>query len=218
MDISDFDQNILHNRFVILDFETVTPKGRSPLPIELGALMLGPDLKQDASFSFEKLMSLPKGIEMNSFEINQTGILPKDLEEKEPPEKVLADFNDLFENTSYIYVAQFAKYDYSVLKQYPTIVPHVVNSPFIDTIKLAQFLIPFQSSYKLDALAKYFSIELPLTRHRAMIDVEITLEVLRSLILLGLNKKFYTTQDLLHIAGINIPRKKKIVSEQIPLF
>lgn len=72
--------NILLDKivFLIIDFETINPKGISPEPIELGVVKLKNKLIEESS-SISWLIQPPKNLHLNKFDILQTGIKESDL-------------------------------------------------------------------------------------------------------------------------------------------
>ena len=177
------DNFLRKQTFVIVDFETLTPKGRSPVPIELGALKIS-DLKVDRNYKI------------------QTGITNYDVEKACSAETVFEKF-DTFLNIdeSYILVAQNASYEAAIISRYSDYCKNLSAISFIDTIKLAKFLIPNLENYKLDTLAHFFNVKIPPNRHRALPDVIITVNIFLCLLIM-LNGKIHSVQELLKIAGL----------------
>ena len=102
-------------------------------------------------------------------------------------------------------VAHNAPYDASLLQRYAETCPHILQQPFVDTVKLARHLLPHLRSHSLDALAEHFDLSPPLRRHRALPDVRLTCDVL--LRLLELWQERYADQRLrvlYQVAGVNM--------------
>lgn len=69
---------IKNTEFLVIDFETITPKGRSPEPIEVGILKIKEN-NIDKELSFDWLIRPPKDLHLTYFDTIQTGIREKDL-------------------------------------------------------------------------------------------------------------------------------------------
>ena len=65
--------------FVVLDFETLTPKGRPPEPLELGAMRINPGFRIDPKFRISWLIRPPDGVPITPFDTAQTGIRWEDV-------------------------------------------------------------------------------------------------------------------------------------------
>ena len=55
------DKLVIDTEFLVIDFETITPKGRSPEPIELGMLRIVEN-KIDLKAGIDFLIKLPQGL------------------------------------------------------------------------------------------------------------------------------------------------------------
>ncbi|MFJ5850573.1 exonuclease domain-containing protein [Streptomyces sp. NPDC092903] len=55
-------------------------------------------------------------------------------------------------------------------------------TPLLDTLRLAKAVVPGLGSYGLDSLLGHYGIPRPAGRHRAMPDVEVTVQVLTRLL------------------------------------
>ena len=64
--------------FLVIDFETITPKGRPPEPIEVGILRIKQN-KIDNNASIDWLIKPPEGLHLTRFDTSQTGITEQDL-------------------------------------------------------------------------------------------------------------------------------------------
>lgn len=69
---------IKDTEFLVIDFETITPKGRSPEPIEVGVLRISNN-QIDEKASVDFLIKPPEGLHLTDFDTMQTGIKEKDL-------------------------------------------------------------------------------------------------------------------------------------------
>ena len=220
MNIANLNQiKIEEASFVVLDFETVTPKGRPPEPIELAAMRINPGPQVDHKFKFDNLISPPDGAPLTPFDTAQTGIRWNDVRDKPSVSVVLRELDALLQDRKYLFIAQNARYEAAIINRFPDACQHIINMPFIDTIALAKYLIPTMLNYKLDSLAKYFSIPTPVNRHRALPDVEITLQIFLKLLGMGRkSNKILRVIDLRRIAQIKIKKYRSKKANQRTLF
>lgn len=189
--------------FVVLDFETVTPKGRPPEPIELAVMRIGPGLQVDSQFSFDWLIRPPEGAPITPFDTAQTGIRWDDVRDAPPAAAVLKKFKALLQGYEYVLVAQNARYEASLILRFSNECRNVAGMPFIDTVALARYLVPDLPNHKLNTLADHFSVNIPLQRHRALPDVEMTVQIFLKLLEIGQTTNRITwVVDLKRVAGI----------------
>lgn len=198
--------------FLGFDFETLTPKGRPPEPIELGVLRLRADLSKDPSYSFHEYIKPPKGVVFTSFDINQTGIRPEHVANARAASEVLSDFDKSFDFSNSVFVAQNAKYDFSIFKRFENVMPNAINRPFLDTVKIAKHIFPDAKSFNLDSLAELTGVDVPKGRHSALVDVELTLAVFAKLVQLCIEENILCISQLLEIGQITDFGKPKQTS------
>lgn len=194
--------------FVVLDFETVTPKGRPPEPIELAALRILPGLTVDAEFRFDRLIKPPAGAPITPFDTAQTGITAQNVAGAPDASSVLQEFDWSLRGMPCVLVAQNARYEASILQRFSADCPVAAASTMLDTVGLAKHLCPDLPNHKLDTLARHFSIPIPVQRHRALPDVELTVHVLLALLLRPGAPK--TLAELRRVAGINRPPQREM--------
>ena len=196
--------------FVVLDFETVTPKGRPPEPIELAALRILPGLVTDPTFKFDRLIKPPDGAPITSFDTAQTGIRAQDVERAPDASTVLREFDQLFQGMPCVLVAQNARYEASILQRFALDCPAAAALAIIDTVTLAKHVCPGLPNYKLNTLAQRFAIPVPVQRHRALPDVELTVSVFKSLVTEARTAPGLSTiAELEHVAVVNRPAQKE---------
>lgn len=209
--------NVDEAYYVVLDFETVTPKGRPPEPIELAAMRIMPGRELDKEFKVDRLIRPPEGASITPFDTAQTGIRWEDVRNAPTVNPVLKELERRLEGIEYVMVAQNARYEAAIIRRFSSECPRVSKMLFVDTVALAKHLLSGLQNYKLDTLASHFSIPIPVHRHRALPDVQITVQVFLQLLKLGLSvKKIRTVGDLRRTSGI----KTDIEGEtpQISLF
>lgn len=194
---------------VVLDFETtdIAPgTGRFPEPIELAGMRLGPGLKVDTGFTFSSLIKPPAHATITPFIHRLTGIAPADVVDAPPLAEVLGTLNERLRATPSILVAHHAPFDASILWRYVQHCPKVATSRFVDSCALARTLVPGLQRYGLDSLCEHYALPIPKNRHRALADVELTIEVMRRLIHAAQARDLRTVGALWDLAGLKTPR------------
>lgn len=188
--------------FVIVDFETVTPKGYPPEPIELGAMRVSKGLHIDGSFARSWLIKPPEHAPLTAFDTQQTGIHWQDLRDQPAAQVSLAEFEALLQEDAYVLVAHNASYEAAIFQRYAQNCPRVTAMPCIDTLALGKRLAPGLANYKLDTLASHFSLPIPAARHRALPDVELTVKIFLRLLEMRAQASITTIADLSRVAGL----------------
>ena len=216
---TDATQSIRRASFVVLDFETVTPAGRPPEPLELAVMHIAPGLSVDRAWSRSWLIKPPEGAPLTPFDTQQTGIRAQDIQEAPDASAVLKEFDHCVPRGTVVFVAHNARYDASIVRRFAQECPFAASRPWIDTLALGKHLVPNLPNYTLDTLAHHFALPIPQQRHRALPDVRLTVQVLLLLISLQQERHPTTTiADVLHIAGIPTPSRQQEIPTQTSLW
>lgn len=195
-------KQIKDTEFLVIDFETITPKGRSPEPIEVGVLRIKQN-QIDKEASVDWLIKPPDGLHLTEFDIKQTGIREEDLEDKPNALTVIKKIDKSCTKKNYVFIAQNAKYEANILSHYTDECKGIAKTPIIDTILLAKYIFPNLQNYKLDTLANTLGIQIPKNRHRALADCFLTAQVFIEMLKLQKEKiELINLEDLLRIAEI----------------
>lgn len=190
---------LLEQSFMVIDFETVTPKGVPPEPIQLGLVQID-NLQVSQTKQKFWFIKPPSFAPLTEFDTQQTGITEKDLQNAKNSNEIFNILEEVCGRNDYVFIAQNANYELSICKRFYEGREKLGKIKFIDTIKLAKLAFPNEKSYKLDNLAKLFSIEIPKTRHTALTDCILTGEIFIKLVeKLGIKDK----ETLLDKASIN---------------
>lgn len=173
--------DIKKQKFLVIDFETVTPAGFPAQPIQLGIVevdYLGvSEVKKKSWF-----ISPPDFAPLTWQDTMQTGITMTDLKNAKSAETVFDSLEDICSREDYILVAQNAIYEWNIIQRYIMNRPNLKKIKIIDTIKLAKLAYPSQSSYKLDRIAQLLNIDIPMGRHNALVDCILTGKVFLKLL------------------------------------
>jgi DNA polymerase-3 subunit epsilon len=199
--------------FIVLDFETVTPKGRPAEPIELAAMRVGAGLKIDPSFEVNLLIKPPEGAPVTPFDTAQTGIRSSDVENAPDAQTALSQLEDLVQGDEFVFVAQNARYEAGILLRFADVCPYVASVPFIDTVRLGRYLVPDLSNYKLETLAEHFALPLPPDRHRALPDVRLTTLIFLNLMQVGRMMKSWGVVG--HVRTVSEGKKRDSAQESL---
>lgn len=207
--------NINDAKFLVIDFETTTPKGYPPEPIELGLVRVdGTQIDSSAQKSW--FIKPPVHAPLTSFDTSQTGITSKDLINAKSSGEIFDILEKICGKQDYVFVAQNAKYERSVCERFYERRPSLAGRRFIDTILLAKHILPNLPNFKLDTLAKTLGIQIPPDRHRALADCIITAQVLSRLLS---QSELTDINQLFSIAEVK--EQKEILphkNEQLTLF
>ena len=161
--------------FVVFDIETTGLDSLSNEIIEIGALKVKDGKVVD---TFDHLIKPSHPI--SDFITNLTGITNEMVETAETIEEVLTQFiNFIGDNILMGHNVNFdINFVYEHAEKYNN---HILNNDFIDTLRLARKLLPELSHHRLSDLADYYNID-KTGHHRALKDVEMTLEVYNHLV------------------------------------
>lgn len=190
--------------FVIIDFETTTPKGHPAQPIEVAAL--GLRYQRDTwvrSGNYDSLIQPPEFAPVTPADTAQTGITAAVLETAPAPRVVFSSLDRRFSGERpLLLVAQNAVTEANIIYNQREYCPRMAHANFIDTVTLAKSVLPTLPNYRLDTLLQHFSIRRPKDRHRAPADVEITAQVFLRLIHIANNvPQFGSLAALAKLAG-----------------
>jgi len=158
---------------VVLDVETT---GLSPEQNEIIELALI-RLENGQRTVFERLVN--PGVPIPSFISRLTGIRSVDVADAEDIYTVLGQALPLLEGATLI--IQNAGFDLGFLTPRLRKLGYRLDNPVVDTIDWARRALPGLGKRGLDALAWAFDLEPMTARHRALGDVETTLQVAREM-------------------------------------
>jgi DNA polymerase-3 subunit epsilon len=198
------DPDFAATTYVVIDFETTTPAGYRPEPIEVAALALqarGGRLVE--VLRWQALMRPPTHAPVNAFDASQTGITPQMVASRPLAAVILAELDALLDAPPYRLVAHHAPTEGGILYDYRACCPRLAATALLDTVRLARVVFPDLPSHSLDVLLDHVGIGWPAGRHRAMPDVEVTAELFRRLIDTGSSAGLWRClADLTTAAGI----------------
>ncbi len=180
------DERFQATCFVVLDFEATTPTGYRPEPIDIAAIALrvtGGELREVSRFA--ALMRPPEHAPVTPFDTEQTGITAAMVADQPTAGEILARLDSRLTEPPYLLVAHNAPTEAGIVYDYRQHCPTLAAIDFLDTVRLARIVYPDLFSHRLDVLINHLGIPRPADRHRALADVEITVEVFRRLIAEG---------------------------------
>ncbi|UOD34895.1 3'-5' exonuclease [Deferribacteraceae bacterium V6Fe1] len=171
MSILGLNKPLNEYTFTVVDTETT---GLSPYKgaelLEISAVRINSDFKLDLNNHFTTLIKPEKPIPSKTIEIN--GIDDKMVENAPVVHEILPKFAEFAENT--VFIAHNAKFDFTFINYYMK--KHSIDCKLIcilDTVNIAKKFFPNIGRYNLDALIRYFNIDVKIEnsfRHRALFD------------------------------------------------
>jgi DNA polymerase-3 subunit epsilon len=178
------DEDFRATTFHVIDFETTTPRGYRPEPIEVAVISLhihGAQLTEIARFT--ELMRPPEHAPINPLDTSQTGITPQMVATMPPADEVLAKLDAcLASPPPWLLVAHHAPTEAGILYDYRQHCPRLAGTDLLDTVRLSRALYPGLHSHGLDVLMGHLKIPRPPDRHRALPDTQLTVQLFRRLV------------------------------------
>lgn len=164
---------------VVIDFEYTTPTGRPYVPIEVAVQVLQvTDGQLERAASWESLIRPDDLADVTQFDIDQTGITPTMLAGESPVGDVMARLDARFSAGSYLLIAHHAPAEAGLLYRLRAHCPNLARLDLVDTVRLARSLYPgLLGGHGLDNLIRHLQIPIPPNRHRAMADVQVTVDL-----------------------------------------
>jgi|SRR5215217_3009001 len=200
------DSAFIATTFVTLDFETLTPAGRKPEPIEIA--LIGQRWEPSGwakTTSFDALIKPPADVPVTRF-TTQTGITTKMLATADSAASVMTSVEQLFSEPPYVLVAHNANYEAALIFEQRAYCPLLARIPLLDTVRLARIVYPELSQHRLDNVLSHLNIAAPVPRHRAMPDTQATAELFIRIVEDGAERGLWSTLEQLMSAG-SIPAK-----------
>lgn len=163
--INSMGQNF-NDTFVVFDLETTGFSAEVDRIIEIGAVKIkNGEIVDNFSKFVNPKIPIPFRIE------KLTGINDSMVMEAEPIEKILPEFLEFCGDA--VMVAHNAGFDTSFIINNAERLGIKYNPTIMDTVLLAQFVIPNLHNYKLDTLCKHLAVSLE-NHHRAVDDAQAT--------------------------------------------
>jgi DNA polymerase-3 subunit epsilon len=217
------DVAIARIRFLVIDFEGLTPAGRAPEPIEVAAVRLDwrvpGDLVETARF--ESLIRPPTDVPV-TWRDSAAGITPTMLAHARPASEVMAALDQLLPAPAspraawpYRLVAHHAATERTLIFGQREHCQVLAATPLLDTVRLARTALPGLAHHGLSEVARHLGLDIPANRHRAMPDAELTVAVLTGLLARG---PWRSLHDLERDARLQPKRPKPAAAKQSTLF
>lgn len=186
------DQEFHEITVAVIDFEALTPAGRPHVPVEVAAVMLTSEAGQLVEVDrFTSLMRPPDDVPVTRFDAGQTGLSAAALADAPPAAEVMAALDakliDQPCTTSpgtrgWRLVAHHAATEANLIAGQREHCPRLAATSLLDTLAMARLAYPELDSHGLDDLLWLLKIPCPPDRHRALPDVEATVEVFRRML------------------------------------
>jgi DNA polymerase-3 subunit epsilon len=202
------DPAFLAATYVVIDFESLTPAGRSPEPIEVAAIAgrFTADLRWAETGRFESLICPPDDVPVTPMDRAQTGITAADLAGQRPACEVMAALDARLASPPCRLVAHSAITEATLIAGQRQHCPALAATSLLCTVRLARRAFPELGNHRLDTVARFLGLTIPPDRHRAMPDAELTVKVLRSALAAGSERQLWSTLRELDAAAGVAPR------------
>lgn len=153
--------------YVVFDIETTGLSAAYDRIIELSAVKM-----QKGNVIAEFSEFIDPGFSLSETTVNLTSITDADVQGSKPEKQVLEEFREFYGDD--ILVGHNVTFDVDFVNEaYVRYDMEVIENAVIDTLPLARLLYPTMRSYRLNTLAKHFSVNLE-HHHRAIYDAETT--------------------------------------------
>lgn len=188
--------------FVVFDLETTGFSAEADRIIEIGAVKIcNGEITDRFSRFVNPKIPVPFKIE------KLTGISDEMLIDAQVIEEVLPEFLEFCGDS--ILVAHNADFDTSFIINKAKNININLEPTIIDTVLLAQFIIPNLHNYKLDTLCKHLNVILE-NHHRAVDDAEATAHIFLKMLEMCKNKDIFTLDKLNEDGGLTEAAIKKL--------
>ena len=190
--INSMGQNF-NDTFVVFDLETTGFSAEVDRIIEIGAVKIkNGEIVDNFSKFVNPKIPIPFRIE------KLTGINDSMVMEAEPIEKILPEFLEFCGDA--VMVAHNAGFDTSFIINNAERLGIKYDPTIMDTVLLAQFVIPNLHNYKLDTLCKHLAVSLE-NHHRAVDDAQATAYIYLKMV------KMLEERDIFDLDKLNEARK-----------
>lgn len=188
--------------FVVFDLETTGFSAEVDRIIEIGAVKIkdGEIIDRFSRFVNPQI-PIPFRIE------NLTGISDDMVMDADTIEKVLPDFLDFCGDA--VMVAHNAGFDTSFIINNAGRIGVKYNPTIMDTVLMAQFVIPNLHNYKLDTLCKHLSVSLE-NHHRAVDDAEATAHIYLKMVRMLAERDIFDLDRLNEVGALDEDAIKKL--------
>jgi DNA polymerase III epsilon subunit-like protein len=209
--------------WIVIDFETLTPAGRPPEPVEVAAIsgQFTPAGQWMETGRFHSLIRPPDDVPVTASDHEQTGLTARMLALERTADEVMTALDASVAAPPRRLVAHSAHTEATVIAGQHDHCPQLAKTSLLCTVKLARHAWPELNSHRLDAVLRFLRIAIPPDRHRAMPDAELTVQVFRHALAAGADRGLWTTlQEVETAAGIAPhPRRNRYPDAvQAPLF
>lgn len=200
--VSPHSSRIAQTDFIVLDFETAGSL-QAPVPIELAAVRLCAN--GTTRTVVDSCIRPPDLALMTPFVEQLTTLTVAHVQDAPDVSVVVAQLDAELRARPAILVAHHAPFDAPILWKQLDHCPELRRTSFVDTVLLARELLPWLPSHKLDSLIRHYGLQVDGTRHRALPDVVLTVQVLQRLLTRAELEGLTSMRSLRNVAGIENP-------------
>jgi DNA polymerase III epsilon subunit-like protein len=165
--------------WMVIDFETLTPAGRPPEPVEVAAIsgQFRPAGQWTETGRFHSLIRPPDDVPVTASDHKQTGLTARMLAHERTADEVITALDASVAAAPRRLVAHSAHTEATVIAGQHDHCPQLARTSLLCTVKLARRAWPELDSHRLDTVLRFLRIAIPSGRHRAMPDAELTVQV-----------------------------------------
>ena len=192
----------LNDEFVVFDIETTGFSAHYDRIIEIGAVKIK-DGKITERFSEFVNPQIPIPIKIEKLTSINDGMVAN----ADTIDKVLPRFLNFIGDAAV--VAHNAEFDVSFIADNAERLGHKIDFTVLDTVLIAQYLMPGLKNFKLDTLVKHLGVVLN-NHHRAVDDAEATSHIFLKLIDMLNERDIFTLDDLLKKGKIGPEALRKL--------
>ena len=202
------DPAFLGATYIVIDFEALTPAGRSPVPVEVAAIAgkFTPAGDWEETSRFQSLMRPPDDVPVTGFDRAQTGLTARELGRHRAAAEVMAALDARLARPPYRLVAHSAHTEATLIAGQRQHCPRLAATSLLCTVKLSRAAFPELGSHRLDAVLRLLGIPVPAGRHRALPDAELTVQVFEKALAAGHERRLWATLRELDAAAGIAPR------------
>jgi DNA polymerase III epsilon subunit-like protein len=138
------DPAFLGATYVVIDFESLTPTGRPPVPVEVAAIAgrFSPAGDWEETGRFQSLMRPPDDVPVTSFDQAQTGLTARELDGQPPAAQVMAALDARLARPPYRLVAHSAHTEATLIAGQRQHCPVLADTSLLCTVRLSRAAFP----------------------------------------------------------------------------
>lgn len=160
-------------KYLVIDFETISPKYHAPIPIEVACCFIHEDHTVQEEPYFSSFIAPHTG-KIGTFDTELTGITALDIEDARSFAEVFSELEQYCQSLGeFTAIAHNVPFDRGIVLAFAEHLPTLATCPWLDTIHVAKKKLALDS-YALDPVAEALGLSINGHRHRAFPDAHLT--------------------------------------------